>query len=419
MSFPAASSRPASRTPAAAATPAPDGLGQRLPAARVGGEVGAELDGLRGLAALLVVFNHLPAWHPALHESTFLRQSGLMVDLFFVLSGFVIHSAYAQRLHGPRALAGFMALRFARLYPLHLATLLFFGVIELARQHSAALGVARTNAGVYADATWGVFIEHLLLIQAVPPFHDILSFNSPSWSIGVEFYTYLIFGLCVWGLGARAPWALGALLAAGTALLLSQRWPDSQHFVRGVSGFAAGALVAAWRGRAAAGETAGDAAGTVPAWVSEALLLAIVLVVWQAEALPLTWRGLPVMALTAAFILAVCARRAGRPGPCARLMRSRPAHWLGVWSFTVYLMHGPVLWIMNNVARHVLKWPEAMVGGSWKPQASLAGALGWTALSLVVTVALSALVWRVYEAPAREAIRRLALRRLGLGGGLR
>jgi peptidoglycan/LPS O-acetylase OafA/YrhL len=151
----------------------------------------------------------------------------------------------------------------------------------------------------------------------------------------------------------------------------------------------------------------------VPAWASELLLVAIVGVLALADRLPPTWPGLLVMALTVAYVACALGRRPGAPGPLARLMRTRPLMWLGTLSFTFYLLHGPVFWVMNNLARHALKWPEALVAGSWKPQATVAGAAGWTLLSLAVMLAVSHAVWRVYEVPAREAIRRWAARRLG------
>ncbi|MEY4413385.1 MAG: hypothetical protein RIQ53_678 [Pseudomonadota bacterium] len=387
--------------------PPPAAAATTDPAARVFDE----FESLRGIAALLVVLNHVPAWNPQLYAIGFVRQSGLMVDLFFVLSGFIIHTAYARRLRTGRELAGFMANRFARLYPLHLVTLLFFGAIELARQNSGALGMVRQNAGLYQDATVGVFIEHLLLLQAIPPFHDILTFNSPSWSIGVEFYTYLLFGVTVLGLGPRAHRVFGLLVLASLAVLISGVWPVSHWFLRGLCGFMTGALVARWW--ASYPRAGRPAPATVPAWASELLLVAIVGVLALADRLPPTWPGLLVMALTVAYVACALGRRPGAPGPLAQLMRTRPLMWLGTLSFTFYLLHGPVFWVMNNLARHALKWPEALVAGSWKPQATVVGAAGWTLLSLAVMLAVSHAVWRVYEVPAREAIRRWAARRLG------
>ena len=74
-----------------------------------------ELESIRGLAALLVVLFHMPAWNMSLHEMRFIQDSYYMVDLFFVLSGFVMNLNYGDRLHNGRDLARFQFLRLGRL----------------------------------------------------------------------------------------------------------------------------------------------------------------------------------------------------------------------------------------------------------------------------------------------------------------
>ncbi len=78
-----------------------------------------ELESIRGLAALLIVFHHIPKWNPIL-DTKIINNGYLMVELFFVLSGFVIFSAYANKIGDKRDLLRFQFLRFGRLYPVHL-----------------------------------------------------------------------------------------------------------------------------------------------------------------------------------------------------------------------------------------------------------------------------------------------------------
>jgi Predicted acyltransferases len=80
------------------------------------------LDGLRGVAAMLVVMYHFPGFF----RPVYVENSYLMVDLFFVMSGFVIASAYEEKLScGDISPLRFMRLRLIRLYPLYaLGTLL-------------------------------------------------------------------------------------------------------------------------------------------------------------------------------------------------------------------------------------------------------------------------------------------------------
>ena len=87
------------------------------------------LDSWRGICALLVALFHFPAagW---LEKNGFINGSFLFVDFFFVLSGFVIAHAYADRLKDGVSLKRFMVTRFGRLFPLHAFMLAAFVVFE-------------------------------------------------------------------------------------------------------------------------------------------------------------------------------------------------------------------------------------------------------------------------------------------------
>src|ERR1700744_3320893 len=84
---------------------------------------------LRGIAAVLVVAFHyaVPLRHVGfdVNRYTLLVARGyLWVDLFFILSGFILCHVYANQLVDIRSIASFFRARFARIYPLHIATLL-------------------------------------------------------------------------------------------------------------------------------------------------------------------------------------------------------------------------------------------------------------------------------------------------------
>ena len=79
---------------------------------------------IRGIAALLVVLFHMPFWNSTIYDTHIIRNSYYMVDLFFVLSGFVMFLNYGERLRSAKDLARFQLLRIGRLYPVHLLFLL-------------------------------------------------------------------------------------------------------------------------------------------------------------------------------------------------------------------------------------------------------------------------------------------------------
>src|SRR5579871_5277008 len=90
------------------------------------------LESLRGLAALTVVIYHA-VWNNPITSLSFFQNGALMVDFFFVLSGFVIFHSYGRKLGSWSQIGRFLWLRLGRLYPLHLAFLLVFFGFEVAK----------------------------------------------------------------------------------------------------------------------------------------------------------------------------------------------------------------------------------------------------------------------------------------------
>ena len=191
-------------------------MSQPLPAIPARPQLGA-LTGIRGLAAWFVVFYHirlslvsvLPA--PAI---AFLAKGYLAVDLFFILSGFVMWYTYADRLRqdGMPAAKLFLWRRLARIWPLHLLVLGgFFGLFMLFRI------TGRDTAGYPLNE----LPLHVLLVQNWG-FTRELAWNHPAWSISTELAAYLLFPLFVWAarweaMRSAALIGLAALLLVGLA----------------------------------------------------------------------------------------------------------------------------------------------------------------------------------------------------------
>src|SRR5665213_1789416 len=179
-----------------------------------------ELESIRGIAALLVVLFHMPQWNVRLHDIRFIDNSYYMVALFFVLSGFVMNFNYGNRLHTAGDVAKFQFLRWGRLYPVHVLFLLL-AVLTAASSWIAAtvFGLNIPSGSAFKDASFASFIEQLLLVHSLGFFKIGHPFNLPSWSISVEFYTYLVFGImCLIPRYALRLLAFGVL--SGVALML-------------------------------------------------------------------------------------------------------------------------------------------------------------------------------------------------------
>ncbi|MFT4115735.1 acyltransferase family protein [Bradyrhizobium sp.] len=162
------------------------------------------LDSIRGIAATSVVIHHLllmPTFlaafpHNAWIDCSFFRSAWLLVDLFFVLSGIVMSLSYVDGDFGRFSLREFMWRRLARVYPLHIAMLAANLLFRLLR-----IGLVMAGIVIAAPAAFEVnnsysFVLNVFLLHSMG-FIDYLSWNAPSWSISVEFYTYLAFALVV------------------------------------------------------------------------------------------------------------------------------------------------------------------------------------------------------------------------------
>lgn len=149
------------------------------------------LDALRIIAACAVVILHYSDYVKDTKVGQFMVDRtwhfNLFVDLFFVVSGFVIASQYLGRVGDPLSIGRFLWRRLARIYPLHLATLAFYVVFALALH----FGLARSDNP--ARYPFSDLPAQLLLLHAIDGAR--LTFNFPSWSLSAEMFCYVLFPL--------------------------------------------------------------------------------------------------------------------------------------------------------------------------------------------------------------------------------
>ena len=163
------------------------------------------LTGLRGYAALWVFFLHATwGWPVDSYAMNVARLGGSGLTIFFVLSGFILSYVYADLFkEGRVTYTSFMRARIARVYPLHIFTLLLFA--GLANGGYAELG---------ENDTFYTFLLNVGLVQSWG-FTQLVSWNQPAWSISTEMFAYLLFPvITVWVSRAN-----GAVLAALLAFL--------------------------------------------------------------------------------------------------------------------------------------------------------------------------------------------------------
>lgn len=344
------------------------------------------LTSVRGIAAWWVVLYHFRERLPSLGSEWLLSviaHGYLAVDLFFILSGFVLALNYAEEFRERGSLAGavgFYRLRFARIYPLHLVMLMLFLLNPLAISLFSASG----DTSAYP---WDYFVLSLFLVQNWG-FSGAMAWNVPAWSISTEIFAYLFFPLAAMLL-ARIIVTVGATLLAGVAVLMAISLAaqavggslgnniEGFGLVRCCLQFVLGMLV--WRLR--------DRLGfATPRLSHAAILIAIGLI--------LAYALLPIgdaLVIPAAFALVVFGLADSR----ARTGVWLNASWLqtaGLISYSTYLSH----YFIRDWVKFVLVRPDI-------PQ--------WVALVVyLLLVALASIVlYRMVEVPGRTWLR-------GLGG---
>ncbi|MDB5440875.1 MAG: acyltransferase 3 [Caulobacteraceae bacterium] len=169
------------------------------------------LHGLRGVAAIIVVFYHL--WPYLRGRQNFTPGAYLAVDLFFILSGFVIAHAYDRRLAGGMGFKAFAVLRMIRLGPLYYLGLLIavigigVGMISGARHAAAALITSILAGLAWLPTPPGLSVEP----------SELFPLNGPAWSLLLEILVNFAYALVGPRLGPRA--LGGVILASGAALV--------------------------------------------------------------------------------------------------------------------------------------------------------------------------------------------------------
>ena len=151
---------------------------------------------LRGIAALLTVIFHVGLMvAPLVSNSNLLNRMYLMVDFFFVLSGFIMCHVYGKLFStgiSAAAFKKFAIARFARVYPLHFITLLYTIVLFFI---AARLGIPKVPV-IQIENSWFSIITNLLLLHSMN-FHNWFSWVHASWSISTEWWAYMVFPFLV------------------------------------------------------------------------------------------------------------------------------------------------------------------------------------------------------------------------------
>ncbi len=352
------------------------------------------LTGLRGVAALYVLlFHYFPLTLPASPFKRALSHGYLAVDLFFVLSGFVMALNYRHLFAAgwtKAAYATFLGRRIARIYPLYLvATLVGFGLVCL-----HALPFAPTMPRPAA------LFFNLFMVQSwgLTP-----SFDSPAWSISAEWAAYLVFPVLVIPATIRKAWVAPAcaglciVMLAALCSLPPSLLPD--YLIRdplNMNGHWLALPVFRCLPEFTLGIVAFIASGTPQGRRFAANgLIAGTLVLLECGLLTVPKCDLAFVLLLPLLILSLTSEK-HLPG---RVLATPLAELIGTLSFSIYLTHKLFLGLLT--------WMVDRGGAAGIAHARSLGA----AICLLLTLAISYAAFRFIEVPGRRWLRGLADRR--------
>ncbi len=324
------------------------------------------LTGLRAIAAWLVVLFHmqpsLAALLPQAATALFLKGY-LAVDLFFLLSGFVLWHNYAERLAQGRAAAinHFLWRRFSRIWPLHALIMVAAVVFVLLMEASGRR---------LMQYPWSELPLHFLLLQNWG-WTDDLTWNHPAWSISTEMAASLLFpalAMCSWfrRMPMSALLALAAALLAGLHLYMVANGQTTLGLdvarlglVRCLIGFTVGVVVCRlWQSLRDA-----QRAGWLARIAMLAALLGWGLGLAETAMVPLAFAaGLLALALDQSFV--------------SRLLSARWLVYLGEISYSTYLAH----FLLFRLFKLAFVGADAQIG--WL------GMMGFPVLVLAASIAL-------------------------------
>ncbi|MEN4753394.1 acyltransferase [Pseudomonas sp. Ps21-P2] len=299
------------------------------------------LDSMRGISAIAIVLYHTHLVG-SITEWKFFANADLLVEFFFVLSGFVMAHAYGSK--RGRDLSHFLISRTFRLLPLHAFMLAVFIGLEVLKYAAYKQGFSFNQTpftGIYAPSQ---ILPNLMLLQSWTRLTENLSFNTASWSISIEYWTYMVFAATLFMASTRRYLLWTFIALSGFALLSNHIDVMTVYAQKGLGCFFAGALAYALFSR-------------LRRWVVPGFALLSALEAFAAIAI--WWvltSELPQKIASASMVFCVTIMLfAFDGGALSRVLKHEFFARLGQWSYSIYLTHLAVLFFVISAFMVVQK----------------------------------------------------------------
>jgi peptidoglycan/LPS O-acetylase OafA/YrhL len=378
-----------------------------------------ELDGIRAFAILAVIGCHYFPLSIMFFKIPEFGWAG--VELFFVLSGFLITSVLLQLKTRPHPYKVFYARRILRIFPPYYAVMLLVLLVALLQQESFS-GMRYVGRALFLQAFSDASLvlhniaQILTHARTIPsPFHSailppasdrfyVTGFTAslgPTWSLSIEEWFYILWAPLVLNLRRRTL-AFACLAVCVAALFI--RWFGFMgtrtyfDFFSRIDVLLGGALLALWverrRSLSLEAKRLGDSLLLATAGIATVLLIAVLYSIRPIfgrevrESLSFTVFGLPLIALIFAGLLSYVILHAGREHLLCRFFRLKPLVAVGTISYTLYLVHVPIYFLVNEFAGKMGVDPRAY-----------SAALVISLVSISLSLGVAQLSYKFYETP--------------------
>ncbi|HLK30807.1 MAG TPA: acyltransferase [Puia sp.] len=361
----------------------------------------SNLTPLRGIAALLVAIFHfemaIARFIPS-QQTMFFDKCYLMVDLFFIMSGFIMFHVYGKAFEAAiekKSFRQFIVARFARIYPLHFFSLLALIVfIQFLPQPDSQAKLIEDISALPAN----FLLLHSFYVT------KIYTWNIPSWSISPEWWSYMVFPLLALSINKKkalsiiffilfiigAYYSIMYLLPRKNPLYPSAPVPHNINstydygFLRGLAGFMCGMII------------------------YQAYQIASVKKIFQKDIFSVLLLLLMIAALHFAVNDAICVvlfsllvlSFASNEGFVHKACNTKVLQFIGDISFSIYMMQ-----IFFQVPfSHGIRLPGVTGVGRGKLNIDFSSGLMFCCLYVLLLIALSSITYYAIEKPCRKYI---------------
>lgn len=361
---------------------------------------------LRGFAAMAVVlfhFNEILVLFVTQEQTMLLRKCYLMVDLFFIMSGFIMLHVYGASFTNSiqkNTFWAFIKARFARLYPLHVFTL----VASVVLFYTVSNATDPISSRIFNP---NAIVTNLLMLHACG-IHDIFTWNVPAWSISAEWWAYMLFPFLALLLAKNK--RLGTIIIGVMVVILYcaivyflprinpfvPTIPNLNHdldvtydygYLRGIAGFMMGMLT----------YVAYSKEKIVHLFTGDTIALVTILVLLVS--MHFGWNDLVYIPLFVFLVLCFSSNE----GKLALLCAQKPLQYLGDISYSIYMVHGLMLFFAGDF---YLK----LVGITFKEgemrQIPFLSGLWSSLLFLGLVIGISSITYYGIEKPCRKWLNR-------------